>query len=69
MNEWPKLDETRCSSCGDCVTVCPKDCLEMSGPLPWMPRPGECISCTLCVLVCPAKALTMANFEKLGEDS
>ena len=59
--EVPKLDETRCTGCGDCVLVCPTECLEMVGPLPWMPRPRECISCSLCALICPAEALRLAR--------
>ena len=61
MAELPHLDETRCTSCSDCVAVCPTGCLEMAGPLPWLPRPIDCISCELCVWICPANAL------KLGE--
>lgn len=60
MHELPHLDETRCTGCGDCVRVCPTDCLAMAGPLPWMPRPGDCVRCALCVLICPAEALHMA---------
>jgi formate hydrogenlyase subunit 6/NADH:ubiquinone oxidoreductase subunit I len=57
MTELPLLDETRCTSCGDCVSACPTACLEMAGPLPWLPRPLDCISCGLCVWICPAEAL------------
>jgi formate hydrogenlyase subunit 6/NADH:ubiquinone oxidoreductase subunit I len=57
--ELPLLDETRCTGCGDCVAVCPTECLAMAGALPWLPRPGDCISCGLCVQVCPADALTL----------
>jgi NAD-dependent dihydropyrimidine dehydrogenase PreA subunit len=57
--ELPVLDESRCTGCGDCVTVCPTQCLEMSGPVPWLPRPRDCIRCELCVRVCPADALRM----------
>ncbi len=60
MRDLPLLDETRCTGCGDCVSVCPTDCLEMSQSLPWLPRPGDCISCNLCVLVCPVDALQLA---------
>ncbi len=58
--ELPLLDETRCTGCGDCVTLCPVDCLEMAGPLPWLPRPAACVSCGLCVLVCPESAIDLA---------
>ncbi len=60
MLDLPLLDETRCTGCGDCVPVCPADCLAMDGPLPWLPWPGDCVSCSLCVLVCPAEALCLA---------
>jgi NAD-dependent dihydropyrimidine dehydrogenase PreA subunit len=63
MAELPVVDETRCTGCGDCVVACPVDCLAMSGPLPWLCRPGQCISCSLCVLVCPDEALHMAERE------
>jgi NAD-dependent dihydropyrimidine dehydrogenase PreA subunit len=58
--ELPQLDETRCNGCGDCVLVCPTDCLALFGSLPRLVRPLDCISCTLCVIVCPADALKMA---------
>ncbi len=57
--EFPTMDETVCTGCGDCVAVCPQDCLEMAGTIPWLPRPGQCISCSLCVLVCPVQALRL----------
>ena len=61
--EFPVLDERRCSGCALCCAVCPTDCLEMQGALPWMPRPAQCISSGVCVLVCPTGALEMAAFE------
>ncbi len=64
MNELPLLDAARCTGCGDCVAVCPTDCLEMAGPVPWLPRPGHCVSCALCALVCPADALRLVERQK-----
>jgi formate hydrogenlyase subunit 6/NADH:ubiquinone oxidoreductase subunit I len=66
--ELPTLDETRCVGCGDCALLCPTDCLEMAGELPWLPRPGWCVSCTLCVLICPVEALTMRKGDKEQEE-
>jgi ferredoxin len=59
MTELPLLDDARCTGCGDCVAVCPTQCLEMAGPLPWLPRPLDCVRCGACVLVCPADAIRM----------
>jgi len=59
--EYPILDETLCTGCGRCATLCPTDCLAMKGPLPWMPRPAACIGCAVCALVCPASALRMGT--------
>lgn len=59
MSEWPVLDDRVCTGCGDCVAICPTDCLEMNDAIPWLPRPTDCISCAACVVVCPADALSM----------
>jgi len=55
----PVVDETLCTGCGDCPQVCPTNCLEMRGHIPWLPRPAHCISCSLCVLICPVGALRL----------
>jgi NAD-dependent dihydropyrimidine dehydrogenase PreA subunit len=59
MSDLPIVDATRCSGCGDCVAVCPTDCLAMDGALPWLPRPADCVACALCAHVCPAEAVAM----------
>lgn len=61
MAELPLLDETRCTTCGDCVRICPTDCLILVGAVPYLARPLDCIECALCVLVCPTDALRMAE--------
>ena len=61
--ELPLLDETLCTGCGDCVVVCPAECLEFAADLPWLPRPQDCVSCTLCAIICPADAIVMAEEE------
>jgi NAD-dependent dihydropyrimidine dehydrogenase PreA subunit len=60
LPELPVLDETRCTGCGDCVLVCPTQCLALAGGLPRLARPLDCVSCVLCVHICPAEALKMA---------
>ena len=60
----PKLDASRCIACGDCVALCPTQCLAMGGPLPWLPRSLDCVACEVCVIVCPTAAIAMsANLE------
>lgn len=59
MIDLPMLDATRCTGCGDCVPVCPTDCLAMAGPLVWLPRPADCVSCAACVILCPTHALAL----------
>jgi ferredoxin len=61
--DLPLLDETRCTGCGDCAAVCPTQCLEIRGAIPWLPRPGDCVSCALCVRVCPVDALCLGELE------
>jgi MinD superfamily P-loop ATPase len=59
--ELPLLDESRCTGCGDCAAVCPTQCLEMAGDLPWLPRPGDCVSCGLCVAICLEDAVGLGD--------
>jgi formate hydrogenlyase subunit 6/NADH:ubiquinone oxidoreductase subunit I len=63
MSELPEVNETRCTACGDCVLVCPTECLAMDGPLPYLVRPVDCIACSLCVLICPDDAMRMVEGE------
>jgi ferredoxin len=59
MRELPVLNASRCTGCGDCVRICPTDCIEMAGALPWIPRPRDCIACAACIAICPEDALKM----------
>jgi Pyruvate/2-oxoacid:ferredoxin oxidoreductase delta subunit len=55
----PQLDEHRCTACGDCIQLCPEDCLAWSGGLPWLPSVSACTGCGLCALICPDQAIEM----------
>jgi MinD superfamily P-loop ATPase len=57
--ELPVVSGILCTSCGDCVAVCPEKCLESAGPLPWLARPADCTSCSACAVVCPSSAIAM----------
>jgi NAD-dependent dihydropyrimidine dehydrogenase PreA subunit len=55
----PVLDVTRCTGCGECVAVCPTDCLAAAGRVVWLPRQADCVGCGACERVCPADAVTV----------
>lgn len=59
--EIPRLDENRCTGCGDCIAICPANCLELRGRIAWLPRPLDCISCGVCESICAEKAISMNN--------
>ncbi len=56
-DDLPIINPAKCTGCGRCVPICPAECLEMIGALPWLPRPRDCVSCTACAAVCPAEAI------------
>jgi MinD superfamily P-loop ATPase len=57
--ELPAVDAARCTGCGDCVAVCPTECLATAGAVPWLPRPLDCVSCSACVLICVPEAIRL----------
>jgi caffeyl-CoA reductase-Etf complex subunit CarE len=58
------LDETKCTGCGVCVSVCPFDAIEMVGHKPVI-GPG-CTMCKKCIESCPFEALSLEVSENAG---
>ena len=50
------LGECSTEKSGECVTVCPVDCIE-EGPDQFYIDPDICIDCGACVAVCPVDAI------------
>ena len=53
----PKVEESKCISCGLCVTVCPSFVLEMRNKKAEVVRGAWCIGCDHCGAVCPTEAI------------
>ena len=64
--QWtlPEIDLAACTRCGECVTQCPTQAVEMQavGQALWpvIVRPADCTYCTICEGVCPVGAITCA---------
>ncbi|MER3415709.1 MAG: ferredoxin [Gemmataceae bacterium] len=61
----PVVDERRCTACGDCVSVCPVECLEMGAYAPRLAWPRDCLACDLCVRVCSTEAIELREIVTL----
>ncbi|UCD33659.1 MAG: 4Fe-4S binding protein [Desulfobacterales bacterium] len=60
------VDNDRCKGCELCVTVCPKNVLELCdkvnamGYFPvYQARPEDCVYCTTCCIMCPDVAIAI----------
>ena len=53
----PKVEESKCISCGLCVTVCPSFVLEMRNKKAEVVMGAWCIGCDHCGAVCPTEAI------------
>ena len=66
-----EIEVERGKGCGLCVTVCPKNVLELSNevsPKGYFPafqaRPEDCIHCAICCTMCPDVAITITEVEE-----
>lgn len=56
-NELPLIDARLCTSCGDCLRICPTQCLVWVQQVPKVTENQACIRCQACALVCPVDAV------------
>jgi len=57
--ELPDIDSRLCTLCGDCIDVCPTDCLLIRGQIEVVLLPQSCIQCGVCAAICPVGAILM----------
>ncbi|MGC9372885.1 MAG: 4Fe-4S dicluster domain-containing protein [Thermovirgaceae bacterium] len=56
------INKAWCKGCGLCVTVCPKNVLELDDNLKSDPlRMADCIGCRQCENICPDLAITIGE--------
>ena len=58
-NAFPDIDSRLCTLCGDCILVCPTDCLAIARQIEVVLAPQKCINCALCAEICPVDAIAM----------
>ena len=57
------LETEKCTGCGVCVNVCPRNCFIMEENLRKAAMPGaeRCVQCSACIVQCPEDALYFAS--------
>jgi len=53
-----KVDEPKCTGCGDCVDVCPSEALKVENEKVKV-SPDDCSDCGACVDTCEKGALSL----------
>lgn len=59
----PKLDETACTACGDCVEICAENAVTLAEGVARFDL-DACVGCAECIAVCPSGALEILWNEK-----
>ena len=65
--EWrsqrPKVDESKCIKCAQCMNHCPDGIMGTPGEVPDIDF-DYCKGCALCAYICPVKCIQMVEEEK-----
>jgi NAD-dependent dihydropyrimidine dehydrogenase PreA subunit len=59
-NQWmPRINQTKCSGCGDCIPICPTHALGWQNGKAALLKPELCNYCAVCEDVCPVGAIEL----------
>jgi ferredoxin len=58
-----KIDESRCTGCGECITACAEGAIELKGGKAGVVSDSFCDGLGACLAICPAGALTIVERE------
>jgi NAD-dependent dihydropyrimidine dehydrogenase PreA subunit len=53
-----KVDSAKCTGCGDCVSTCPLDAIQIKDNIAVIDE-ETCGDCGACVDACPSEAISM----------
>lgn len=56
-----KIDQAKCTGCGECVDICPMEVLEIQNEKSVAVKMDECEGCESCVATCPEEAITVTE--------
>ena len=59
----PECDFDKCTSCGECVNVCPTFACDLVGSGRFALESTYCLGCGACVKVCPEHALKLVEHD------
>jgi formate hydrogenlyase subunit 6/NADH:ubiquinone oxidoreductase subunit I len=58
--QWlPRIDQARCTGCGDCIALCPTGALGRLEGKASLINAEACTYCTACEDICPAGAIEL----------